>query len=326
GGKDRIAQLAGIPQGKTIIGISAWESATGAGAQTFFPVPLEGAKAKRVIKQVAEQKLRLASAIRAYVLRQDMVVYHTPVFDASVKSQNGIQLLTNRALTPDEIQSLYSALNAKFNTWDLAPGYLPNGARILNFVDGLDNKAFHDGFREILQSLPDDFGGGIVEFGKYRSIGDAVFSNWKDNPNGEVYREIIAAKSSDLLRRADDLRASVEAVNRQFASKYGWDKPATGAALSARDRADVNSAEFKAWSNNAPIVQGEATEFATRQPFAGKAYHGSPVADITEFDPFAPSRFRKELERGMGAIWFGAEPATATNFAGMAGSVYPVYV
>ena len=88
----------------------------------------------------------------------------------------------------------------------------------------------------------------------------------------------------------------------------------------------TDTPEFKAWSNNAPIVQGEATEFATRQPFAGKAYHGSPVTDITAFDPFAPSRFRKELERGMGAIWFGAEPATATNFAGMAGSVYPVYV
>jgi hypothetical protein len=242
-GRDIIADMVGLPQGQTIIGISAWKAAIGAGAQTFYAVPMEGAGGKRQIKDVANDMLRLASAIRGYVLTQDMVVYHTPVFDSSVKSQNGVQLLTQRSLTPDEMQTLYNALNAKFGTWDLAPGYLPQGARILNFVEGLDNKKFHDGVREILTALPDDFGGGNIEFGKYRSAGDAVFSDWKDNPNGEIYREIIAARSPDLLRRADDLRASVEAVNRRFADKYGWDKPTAAAAAAAPAASEQVSAE-----------------------------------------------------------------------------------
>ena len=234
-GRDVIAEMVGLPQGKSIVGISAWQGSIGAGAQDFIPVPMEGAGAKRKIKKVADDMLRLASAIKGYVLTQDAIVYHTPVFDASVKSQNGIQLLTQRGLTDAEVRSLYNALNAKFKTWDLAPGYLPKGARILNFVEGLDNKAFHDGFREILQALPDDFGGGIVEFGKYRSVGDAVSNNWKDNPNGEIYRAIITSGSPDLLRRADDLRASVEAVNRRFADKYGWGER----RLAARARGEV---------------------------------------------------------------------------------------
>jgi len=251
-GRDVIADMVGLPQGKSIVGISAWQGSIGAGAQDFIPVPMEGAGAKRKIKKVADDMLRLASAIKGYVLTQDAIVYHTPVFDASVKSQNGIQLLTQRGLTDAEVRSLYNALNAKFKTWDLAPGYLPKGARILNFVEGLDNKAFHDGFREILEALPDDFGGGIVEFGKYRSVGDAVSSNWKDNPNGEIYREIITSGSPDLLRRADDLRASVEAVNRRFADKYGWGER----RLAARSRGEVG-------------VGVERTETRTLSPLAG---------------------------------------------------------
>jgi len=149
--------------------------------------------------------------------------------------------------------------------------------------------------------------------------------------------EKAARSSAQFMRdfyvtQAAALGMSPQQVYERFPVRVEGAMPAVAAPLEQADQFDqagqrrTDTPEFKAWSNNAPIVQGEATEFATRQPFAGKAYHGSPVTDITEFDPFAPSRFRKELERGMGAIWFGAEPATATNFAGMAGSVYPVYV
>jgi hypothetical protein len=98
----------------------------------------------------------------------------------------------------------------------------------------------------------------------------------------------------------------------------------------------TDTPEFKAWSKDAPIIQGTAEEFASGKPFVSTAYHGTSVGDIGAFDPLAPSQFRKELERGMGAVWFGAEPDIATNFAGVrgaeqaityaAGSVYPVYV
>lgn len=161
-----------------------------------------------------------------------------------------------------------------------------------------------------------------------------------------IYQEVVATGTMDenaaranatfvrdlYVTMAARMNTTPAALEQRFPYRVEAQGVAITEPLEQADQFDqagerrTDTPEFKAWSNNAPIVQGEATEFATRQPFAGKAYHGSPITDITEFDPFAPSRFRKELERGMGAIWFGAEPATATNFAGMSGSVYPVYV
>lgn len=286
GGRDRIAELAGIPQGRTITGISAWDAAIGVGAQTFIPAPLEGAGSRRAIKPIAESLIRLAAAIRGYVLNQDAVFYHTPMFDSAVKSQNGIQLLTQRGLTDAEMRQLYDALNAKFNTWELAPGYLDRGVRILNFVDGLDNKSFHKGFDEIVESLPDDFGGGVVEYGTYRSIGGGVFSNWKDNPNGEGYKDLITARSPDLLRRVDDLRSDVEAVNRRFASKYGWGER----RLAARDRGELG-------------IGVERAAAGTLSPLAGapriNGFTGPDPAIVSIAERYAAERgipFRRQAE------------------------------
>lgn len=52
-----------------------------------------------------------------------------------------------------------------------------------------------------------------------------IGNDWKENPNGEGYQERIEAGRPDLLRAAADLRARVEAVNREFDERYGWEDP-----------------------------------------------------------------------------------------------------
>ena len=229
-GRDVISDMVGLPQGRTIRGLSAWDAVIGAGFQTFIPVPLEGAGSKRAIKPIAENSIRMASVIRAFALRQDLIAYHTPMFDGAASRENGVQILTQRALTTAEMRRLYNALIAKFGTTKIAPGYIDSGARILNFEQNLSNTDFQQRVREVYDALPDNFGGGLIDFGRYRSIGNMVDNDWSKNPNGETYTQIIAAERPDLLGRAKRLQADVDAVNRRFAAKYGWDKRVVSAA------------------------------------------------------------------------------------------------
>ncbi len=224
-GRDVLADLAGLPPGNTVEGFSAWLGDVGAGAQTFVAVPLEGAVGKRHIKPIAADLLDLYANLMGYVLEQDAVVYHVPVWDDSIKRRNGVQLTTARPLSADEMRLLYQALHDKFGTWDLAPGFRPDGVRVLNFVEGLDNKAFQAGFQEVVESLPEDFGGGNLEHAFFRSDGNYLGNNWTENPNGEEYLDRVVARRPDLQQRAASLRARVQAVNGFFERRYGWDRP-----------------------------------------------------------------------------------------------------
>lgn len=53
-----------------------------------------------------------------------------------------------------------------------------------------------------------------------QSEGKLGLNNWKENANGEEYQERLLAGRADLLARAAELRARVEAVNREFADRY----------------------------------------------------------------------------------------------------------
>jgi hypothetical protein len=225
-GRDLVAELINLHTPPTVFGFSAWEGAVGAGAQSFFPVPIVGQGKDRAVLQVARDMLGLYSAIKGYVLKQDAVVWHTPVWDDSKARHNGAHISTSRPLSEAEVQQLYVALNQRFGTWDLAPGWRPDGVRVLNFVDGLDNKEFQKGIDEVIESLPEGFGGQIVSHAGFRSDGDYIGNNWKDSPNGEEYTNRIAAQRPDILGGVAALRARVEAVNADFIRRYGWDKPA----------------------------------------------------------------------------------------------------
>jgi hypothetical protein len=240
-GKDLIAEAVGLHTPPTIFGFSAWEGAIGAGAQSFLPVPIVGQAANRAVLPVAREMLGRYSALKGLVMRQDAVVWHVPIWSEAKDRMNGVELVTRRALDEAEMRALYDALNAEFGTWELAPGYTTTGARVLNFVEGLGNKAFLKGVNKIIDSLPGNFGGGFVEHTGFRSDGDYISNNWKENPNGEEYLSRLRAGRPDIQERAASLRARVEAVNDDFIKRYGWggvkrSLPRSDAAGSGRDR------------------------------------------------------------------------------------------
>lgn len=261
-GRDAIAEMVGLPQGITVNGLSAWKGDTGAGAQTMVSVSMEGNGKSRTFKPAAKMLLDTYAAIRGLVLNQEAVVYHNPVYDDSAIRHNGVQLTTKRPVTQEEMTQLYQALHDRFGTWDLAPGYRPDGVRVLNFVEGLSNKEFQAGIDEVLASLPDNFAGGSVEKAPFRSEGNYIYNDWTENPNGEGYAQEIAARRPDLLGRVADLRARVAAVNEDFTARYSWGPAKSPAAAGAEDLFSLAAPQ--------PIVRpgwDEATIKALNDPF-----------------------------------------------------------
>ena len=257
-GRDVLADMAGIPQGTTAEGFSAWEGAVGAGAQTLIPAPSIGTGKKRSLLEVARDAIEMYATLKGYILEQDSVVYHSPVWEEAKVRQNGVHLSTATPLTEAEVRMLYQALHDKFGTWDLAPGWRPDGVRILNFTD-VSNADFRKGLDEILAALPEGFAGGTIERSWFRSDGGFVANDWTENPNGEGYRSRVEARRPDLLGRLADLRARAQAVNADFAARYGWDKP--GALLQSqlpRDRGGRDEGGGLAPLEGAPAVAGAA--------------------------------------------------------------------
>jgi len=249
-GYDVIAKKIGLPSGKTILGFSAWQGDIGAGAQTFTGVALEGGKDKRDVTPEARKLLNLYCAIKGFTLAQEAVVWQVPSYDGSIKNQNGIEGKFNQALTASEMNQLYAGLYDKFNTYDIAPGYTEDGFRLLNFTE-IPNKEFHKGVKEVLESLPADFGGGMISATQYRSVGDYIGNDWINSPKGEDYAGQIASaglpsrggERSDLQQWATNLRSRVEAVNEKFSKKYDWGKSKLedGAKAGAEDKLSLRT-------------------------------------------------------------------------------------
>lgn len=273
-GNDVIAEMAGILQGEALLGFSAWEGAIGAGAQTLTAAPLGDVptggvpKVLRGVKPEARELLNLYAAIKGYILNQEAVVWHSPIFDKVKKRHNGLDIRAQRPLTELEMTQLYEALNKEFDTWELAPAYTPNGARVLNFIEDLDNIDYQKRVTKVLESLPDEWADGEVTQAAFRSDGEYIFNDWQENPNGESYTDRITTGRPGLQTEAAKLRSRVATLNKKFAKRYGWDKEG-GDGISGRPSPTVREdgkVELTHWSR----VQG----IKTLDP----QFHGTGVA------------------------------------------------
>lgn len=229
-GRDLIAMKVGLPGGRTMFGFSAWEGDIGAGAQTMTATALEGNKDKRDLTPEARRLFNTYAAVKGYVLAQEAVVWHVPIYDSTLKNQNGFEARFDRALNEEEMRLLYGEIHREFDTWEVAPGYTADGFRALNFVEGLDSKKFQAGMAKVMSRLPADFGGsGEAKTAAFRSVGDYIGNDWSAAPNGEQYEEVFAPDRgtgrSDLQEWAAGIRARVETVNREFSERYSWGQP-----------------------------------------------------------------------------------------------------
>lgn len=223
-GRDVIADLVGMPQGKTIFGYSAWQGVIGAGEQMFVQAPL--IEKDGMVTDEGRKLINTYCAAVGLVLEQDAVVWSLPTYTEDKTQENGFEIETKRPLTESEMRLLYNALHDKFNTWELAPAYTESGARILNFVSGLDNEVFKSNLNKIIEELDASFGGGINVTKNFKSDGDYVSNDWGKDKNAEGYQKYISQEGrSDLYERLADLRSSIKAIQKEFADKYGWDKP-----------------------------------------------------------------------------------------------------
>ena len=225
-GRDQIADMLNLHTPPTIFGYSAWEGAIGAGAQSFFPVPVTGLNADRGVLPVAKDLLNKYAAIKGYVLKQDALVWHVPVYGDAKRRENAIEIIGTRPMTEKEMSDLYNAIYDEFGTWDLAPGYTLSGARVLNFTD-LSNVDFQKRMEQVIDRLgeqyPDFIGEQAIRTKRFRSDGDYISNDWKENPNGESYTSRFSQEGrSDLYERSASLRAGIEAVNEDFNKRYGW--------------------------------------------------------------------------------------------------------
>jgi hypothetical protein len=229
-GRDLIAEKLGVLAGPTSINPSAWEGDVGIGGQVQAPIAQEAGKTgpKRVVDPKAREAFDLWSAVRGLVLKQDGVYWHMPVFEAVKRDQNGLQVTFPRPLTVEDTRALYNAIIAKagHNRW--APAVEGNVVRVLNFED-TPNAEFR---KTIIAALESNDVMDGWELAGFRSDGSAIENDWKENPNGEGYRQrLVAAGRSDVLAWADTALAdAVKRVDEDFAKRYGWTLPAEAAA------------------------------------------------------------------------------------------------
>lgn len=260
-GNDLIAKKLGLPVINTAFGPSAWQMNVGAGAQTEVVVSTDrDQKTKKVaVNQNVKDLLNVYAAIRGYVLAQEAVVWHFPIFTATKANANGVQLDFGRDPSHDEVVSLYNAIHEISGREDWAPAYVPCvGVRVLNFAepqfdkekndwsyydkngtehragtkeeliplakaDGVDNQTFHKVVKQAASKLPETL---KIHFDTFGSDGDYVGNDWEASPNGDDYRQRIGGSGrSDLQGWVEsELRPRAERINQEFADKYGWGK------------------------------------------------------------------------------------------------------
>lgn len=63
-----------------------------------------------------------------------------------------------------------------------------------------------------------------------KAEGGLIENDWGVSPNGEGYLQRLGASGRPAIQDSDYLHLAqkVEAVNRDFAKRYGWDQPAGG--------------------------------------------------------------------------------------------------
>ncbi len=243
-GNDLIAAKLGLPVLYTNMGPSAWQMDVGAGAQTTVAVATDRDQKNKAVSvnPNARTLLNAYAAIRGYVLSQEAVVWHYPIFTATKKDANGVQIDISRDPTVEETRQLYQAIYDVTGRDDWAPAYVPGtGWRVLNFDESVANIDFAKQLKNVLVSLPNTFPASNLD--TFKSDGDYISNDWKENSNGEGYRSWISgAGRSDLQGWVEgDLRDRTRRVEQEFAERYGWDRSRPDAASNGSTGASVAS-------------------------------------------------------------------------------------
>jgi hypothetical protein len=251
-GRDLIDQRLGLLTTKGEALYSGWQGKTTAGVQQGAGVTVtDGAVAGQ-----SRVRVNLAADIRGLVLSQEAVAWHFPIFGGAKFGQNGVEFNLGRTLAEGETRGLYEALTRELGHSESPPIPTKEGFRVLNFPDEKfalqsetdkgkikelqkgareKNEAFHAAVERAVAAQ--DFGHEITDRTHFESDGELRPNDWSKGDSdyrgriAEADSSVAQSKSggserSDLLGWVDDeLRPRVQAVNDDFAARYGWDQP-----------------------------------------------------------------------------------------------------
>lgn len=170
------------------------------------------------VREDFRRKLAQYCAILGVLLRQDAVLWFlkTP---ARVNSRPGlgIEAEFHWKLSGKEFEDAYHAIYREFRTWNLAPGFTPEGFLVVNYEENLDNFEFYRGMLKVFEELrAKNVGKGLKNNGIYELAGEYIGNDWNRFPQGEKYREIIEKEEGLWEWTERVLAEKIEKVNERF--------------------------------------------------------------------------------------------------------------
>jgi hypothetical protein len=221
-GVDLLAKEVGIVSPGNFLGFGGWKGDTNPNVQVRGI--LSGTQAGGINKADIELVETYASIVGT-VFKQDGVSYRRAFADKTVGKQNAVDIDIGRTLTKDESVRLYNELTKQFGNDLISPTSSANGAEIINYTQFEDMPISNAEFKIMVKQAIIDADLGDVDIGYFRSEGNLLTNDWKENPNGEQYknRENITSKSQAVYERmVNQYGKDAETINARYKKDYGW--------------------------------------------------------------------------------------------------------
>ncbi|MHB9144740.1 MAG: LPD38 domain-containing protein [Symbiobacteriia bacterium] len=220
-GSDAVAQAVGLPVERRTVTPGYWGGTSEPSVQVNVSV--------NETPESVRPKLEAYAATIGKLLRQEAVGFHFSGPAPDLASANAANISVGRPLTVDETIRLGDILTSQMGEGNFALVGTRDGAHILNLREDLPG----DRLSGIAVKASDAvFGHTDVtpEVSAFRADGGLIENDWGASPNGEGYlQRLSAAGRSDVQDGVNlHLAPKAEAVNHDFAQRYGWDRPAGG--------------------------------------------------------------------------------------------------
>ena len=223
-GVDLLAKEIGIVSPGNFLGFGGWKGDINPNVQVQGI--LSGTQASG-INPADIALVETYAAVVGTIFRQDGVSYRRAFADKKVGNQNAVDIDIGRQLTKEENERLYAELTKQFGNDYVSPTSNASGADIINYTpfdDSVPTVSNAD-FKKMVKQAIIDADLGEVELGYYRSEGNLLTNDWKENPNGESYknRENLTGNAQEIYERmVDKFGKEADKINARYAEEYGW--------------------------------------------------------------------------------------------------------
>lgn len=223
-GRDVIAEASGLMTAESFDAPGYWQGASDASQQRRVATTRIKDAERQQLRDIDPQQRELLTSLAAtygLVQMQEGVGFHLAKQAKTKKGANAVEIDIGRPLTADEMVAMGKALSAAHPAAVDVTALvgIPNGVRVISLDDTtLPNADLHQAVKAAAEGALDaDFRMG------YLAADSALTRNdWSQDPYGQAYlRAIAGPRRPGLLRAAQAVLARLEAVDREFARRYG---------------------------------------------------------------------------------------------------------